>query len=140
MSLEANYEFEAFVKLDSAVANANILSIGGLALAVTASSTLQLTSTDCGIDSTTSTELTPNVWHHLLLRFPADTLRSLLTAHRLSVKLLPARILSSLKLLLLAGMSAGWTNSSVPEVPTTAHEAEIVPVEVPATTTSNTPV
>ena len=145
---EANYEFEAFVKLAGTAADADILSLGGLALAVTTSNTFQLTSTDWGIDSTPTTELTANVWHHLLLRISGQYVTLYVDGTQALSEAITGTDTLTPEAVTLGGY-VGYMDefafrrnagSGVPTVPTTAYGAEIVPVEVPATTTNNAPV
>ena len=144
---EANYEFEAFVKQAGTDADANILSLGGLVLAVTASSTLQLTSTDWGIDAATTTEITSDVWHHLLLRISGQYITLYVDGTQAISEAITGTDTLKPEAVTLGGY-VGYMDefafrrnagSGVPTVPTTAYGAEIVPVEVPSVV-SNAPV
>ena len=144
---EANYEFEAFVKLAGTAADANILSLGGLTLAVTASSTLQLISTDWDIDSTSTTEITPSVWYHLLLRISGETCTLFIDGVQALSEAITGTDTLKPEAVTLGGY-VGYMDefafrrnagSGVPEVPTTAYGTEIVPVEVPSAV-NNAPV
>ena len=143
---EANYEFEAFVKL-AEVQEGNILSIGGLVLSTTNSNTLQLASTDWGIDSTTITEITPNVWHHLLLRISGQYVTLFVDGTQALSEQITGTDTLKPEAVTLGGY-VGYMDefafrrnagSGTPTVPTTAYVAEIAPVEVPSAV-SNAPV
>lgn len=135
---------------DMRLPDANILSLGGLTLAQKTAepySVLGLTSTNWSIDSSSTTEITPNVWHHLLPRISGqyvtlyvDGTQALSEAITGSDTLKPETV--------TLGGYVGYMDefafrrnagSGVPTVPTTAYETEIIPVEVPSAV-SNAPV
>ena len=111
-------------------------------------SVLGLTSTDWGIDAATITELTANVWHHLLLRISGQYVTLYVDGTQALSETITGTDTLTPEAVTLGGY-VGYMDefafrrnagSGVPTVPTTAYGAEIVPVEVPATTMNNAPV
>ena len=111
-------------------------------------SALGLTSANWGIDAATTTELTPNVWHHLLLRICGQYITLFVDGTQALSEAITGSDTLTPEVVTLGGY-VGYMDefafrrnagSGVPTVPTTAYGAEIVPIEVPATTTNNAPV
>ncbi len=140
-----NYEFEAFVKL-AGVVDGNIFSVGGLALKVTDSDTLQLVSTDWGIDATTTTSLDANTWYHLLLRISGETIKLFIDGTEALSEAITGNTLRPETVTL--GGFVGWMDefvfrrnagSTAPTVPTHAYGAEVI-TETVSGGVSNAPV
>ena len=112
-------------------------------------SVLGLASADWGIDSTTITEITPNVWHHLLLRISGGYVTLFIDGTQALREAITGSDILKPETVALGGyvgymdefVSRRNAGSGVPEVPAYAYGTEFVevPVEVPSAV-SNAPV